>query len=149
MYNGESSIPEGWAICDGNNGTPNLVGKFVKAVSSFQDIGDNSTDLDNENRLIIKEENLPPHNHPHSPHSHSISSSSDTGSSGSLSMSSSDTFAYSLYTTSVLSSVSGVEGLNTSTTDVYSDVSWRSVESTGGSHTHSISSDSSTEEVAS
>jgi hypothetical protein len=22
-------IPTGWALCDGNNGTPNLVGKFL------------------------------------------------------------------------------------------------------------------------
>lgn len=32
MFNGLSSeIPNGWAICDGNNGTPNLINKFVKA----------------------------------------------------------------------------------------------------------------------
>nr|DAO59156.1 MAG TPA: LONG TAIL FIBER PROTEIN P37 PROTEIN, FIBER PROTEIN.2A [Bacteriophage sp.]DAX00354.1 MAG TPA: LONG TAIL FIBER PROTEIN P37 PROTEIN, FIBER PROTEIN.2A [Bacteriophage sp.] len=35
MYNGQSEIPEGWAVCDGNNGTPNLVGKFIKAVSAI------------------------------------------------------------------------------------------------------------------
>lgn len=26
-------IPSGWALCDGGNGTPNLLGKFVKGVS--------------------------------------------------------------------------------------------------------------------
>lgn len=26
-----TEIPEGWSICDGSNGTPNLIGKFIKA----------------------------------------------------------------------------------------------------------------------
>ena len=30
MFHG-TEIPTGWAICDGNNGTPNLIGKFIKA----------------------------------------------------------------------------------------------------------------------
>lgn len=34
MFNGKAELPEGWAICDGTNGTPNLVGKFIKAVAS-------------------------------------------------------------------------------------------------------------------
>lgn len=29
-YHGDS-IPDGWAICDGQNGTPNLIGKFIMA----------------------------------------------------------------------------------------------------------------------
>lgn len=29
-----STLPTGWAVCDGNNGTPNLVGKFIKGGSS-------------------------------------------------------------------------------------------------------------------
>jgi hypothetical protein len=33
MFNGASDIPVGWAVCDGTNGTPNLIGKFVKAVA--------------------------------------------------------------------------------------------------------------------
>lgn len=27
-YHGDA-IPDGWAICDGQNGTPDLVGKFI------------------------------------------------------------------------------------------------------------------------
>ena len=30
MWNGDS-IPEGWALCDGTKGTPNLIGSFIKA----------------------------------------------------------------------------------------------------------------------
>jgi len=36
MYSGlQADIPANWAICDGNNGTPNLVNKFVIAAASF------------------------------------------------------------------------------------------------------------------
>ena len=35
MFGGTSSkIPEGWHICDGTNGTPNLIGRFIKATGS-------------------------------------------------------------------------------------------------------------------
>jgi hypothetical protein len=29
-----ANIPSGWVICDGNNGTPNLLAKFVEGVAS-------------------------------------------------------------------------------------------------------------------
>ena len=39
MYSGlQADIPANWAICDGNNGTPNLTNKFVVAAASF-DVG--------------------------------------------------------------------------------------------------------------
>lgn len=35
MWSGTiASIPSGWVICDGNNGTPNLLAKFVKGVAT-------------------------------------------------------------------------------------------------------------------
>lgn len=37
-YHGDG-IPAGWAICDGENGTPNLIGKFIIA-NSFEGDGD-------------------------------------------------------------------------------------------------------------
>jgi len=30
MWNG-GTVPDGWALCDGSNGTPNLIDKFIKA----------------------------------------------------------------------------------------------------------------------
>lgn len=37
MFNGTTSeIPEGWHICDGSEGTPDLVGKFIKADTSSE-----------------------------------------------------------------------------------------------------------------
>lgn len=71
MFSG-SEIPEGWAICDGNsyvyNGvtttTPNLTNRFIKAVSSVEDIGSVDNDSLNENnRLMLKDTQLPPHKH--------------------------------------------------------------------------------------
>ncbi len=32
-------IPVGWIICDGNNGTPNLLAKFIRGAASGQDSG--------------------------------------------------------------------------------------------------------------
>lgn len=71
MFSG-SEIPEGWAICDGNsyvyNGvtttTPNLTNRFIKAVSSVENIGAVDNDSLNENnRLMLKDTQLPPHKH--------------------------------------------------------------------------------------
>ena len=37
MFNGTASeIPEGWHICDGSEGTPDLIGKFIKADTSSE-----------------------------------------------------------------------------------------------------------------
>lgn len=60
MFNSTQNIPDGWHICDGTNGTPNLIGKFIKAGTS---LGTNKTDLDQDNYLTINQENLPNHSH--------------------------------------------------------------------------------------
>ena len=67
------SIPKGWSICDGSNGTPNLIGKFIKADTSEK--YDNETDLDDDNKLLLTKEHLPEHHHPHKPHNHILSGS--------------------------------------------------------------------------
>lgn len=59
MFNGSSDIPNGWAICDGNNGTPNLVGKFIKGVGSRTDVG--KTGGSATQTLTI--DNMPSHSH--------------------------------------------------------------------------------------
>ena len=57
MFNGlASEIPEGWNICDGTNGTPNLIGKFIKASSTSGETGGSD-----EIQLTI--DNLPSHTH--------------------------------------------------------------------------------------
>jgi hypothetical protein len=40
LWNGNlSSIPDGWAICDGKNGSPNLIDRFVMSVGEFENPG--------------------------------------------------------------------------------------------------------------
>jgi hypothetical protein len=44
MWSGTiSNIPTGWVICDGNNGTPNLTDKFIKASSTAGSTGGSNT----------------------------------------------------------------------------------------------------------
>jgi hypothetical protein len=50
MWSG-TTIPDGWAICNGQNGTPNLIGRFIKAAST---VGEISSDLNENNELTIK-----------------------------------------------------------------------------------------------
>ena len=147
MYNGQSEIPEGWAVCDGNNGTPNLVGKFIKAVSAIDQIGDNESELNENNEFIITQEHLPKHSHPHKPHTHNLGGdlSGTTGSSGDLTVS----LDYSDYNWGIesvqktfVTSVTG-EGVTseTGTVDGVSNIRTQGGNATGGSHTHSISLD--------
>lgn len=145
MYNGQSEIPEGWAVCDGNNRTPNLVGKFIKAVSEIDQIEDNESELNNE--FIITQEHLQKHSHPHKPHTHNLGGdlSGTTGSSGDLTVS----LDYSDYNWGIesvqktfVTSVTG-EGVTseTGTVDGVSNIRTQEGNATGGNHTHSISLD--------
>ena len=57
MYNGKAEdIPQGWAICDGMLGTPNLVDRFVLGSFSAGGTGGAS-------QITLTAEQLPPHNH--------------------------------------------------------------------------------------
>lgn len=57
MFNGlVADIPKNWAICDGSNGTPNLIDKFVKGGSSSGATG-------GELEVTLTKENLPAHTH--------------------------------------------------------------------------------------
>ena len=145
MFNGKAELPEGWAICDGTNGTPNLVGKFIKAVASADEVGDNDSILDENNELILSQDYLPKHSHPHKAHTHSLSGdlSGTTGSSGDPSVS----LEYSDYNWGIesvsktfVTSVTG-EGITTETgtVDGVSNIKTQGGTATGGSHTHSIS----------
>lgn len=69
-YGALNEIPGGYVICDGNNGTPDLRGKFIRAASDENDMGDhtNSDLVDNGNGtrtayIQIHDYNLPPHIH--------------------------------------------------------------------------------------
>ena len=59
MFNGNSSdIPEGWNICDGTNGTPNLINYFIKAgltsgETETQEIGSGSNTIQSYSLIFI------------------------------------------------------------------------------------------------
>ena len=37
MFNSADKIPDKWQICDGTNGTPNLIDKFIKAGTTLKE----------------------------------------------------------------------------------------------------------------
>jgi microcystin-dependent protein len=60
MWSGTiAAIPTGWALCDGNNGTPNLVNRFVMAAGNLYGVGEFGGAT--SNRLTPM--NIPPHKH--------------------------------------------------------------------------------------
>lgn len=70
---------EGWAICDGNNGTPDLSGRFIVGYSGSGDYA-NTRATGGEMYSVLNESNLPKHAHnqgslvadPAGEHNHSI-----------------------------------------------------------------------------
>jgi hypothetical protein len=61
MYNGiASNIPDGWAICDGTNGTPDLRGKFIKA--DYENVGASG----GSSSITLTTKQLPKHYHTYS-----------------------------------------------------------------------------------
>jgi len=58
MWSG-STIPSGWALCDGSNGTPNLKGKFVLGYNDTYSLG--TTGGEETHQLTTAE--MPAHNH--------------------------------------------------------------------------------------
>lgn len=65
----EEVIPKGYALCDGNNGTPDLRGRFIRAASSLNDVNsyDNNdlvTNLtDRKDSIQLQDYHLPSHQH--------------------------------------------------------------------------------------
>lgn len=57
MYNGKAEeIPSGWAVCDGTNGTPNLIDRFILASTYCGGTGGAS-------QITLSVSQLPPHRH--------------------------------------------------------------------------------------
>jgi len=68
-----SAIPSGWYLCDGSNGTPNLLSKFIRSVPSGTDPGSTG----GQDSVTLAEANMPAHTHTISEqaaHTHTISS---------------------------------------------------------------------------
>ena len=137
MWGLTSDIPKGWAICDGTNGTPNLIGKFVKASSEVKDIDSSHLANPDNNEISIEEKHLPEHHHPHKAHNHngevspvsvSIEYSGELSGTGSL-----EWHDYNWGSSSVK------QGEGDSATVGGSSTQGGSVNWSGGNHTHSAS----------
>jgi len=60
LWNGNlSSIPEGWALCDGSNGTPNLTDRFIMSVGEFENPGETGGSINHSHNY----HELPNHDH--------------------------------------------------------------------------------------
>lgn len=58
MWSG-STPPDGWALCDGENGTPDLRGRFVLGESTSHALGSKG----GSETVSLNNNNLPPHDH--------------------------------------------------------------------------------------
>ena len=54
-----TSVPEGWAICDGNQGTPNLTGKFIRGGGGGFKPGDKG----GQDEVTLTTAHMPKHRH--------------------------------------------------------------------------------------
>lgn len=154
MFDGKAEIPEGWAICDGQTytyegvetTTPNLVGRFIKAVTDVTQVGAvNQEHLTETNDFTLTREHLPQHSHPHKPHTHSISEIvGNIEESGHLYANldnSNYVYDISEQFTDVVTSVSDSnQEVSTTTASVVSglDSSTQGGTTTGSNHTHSL-----------
>lgn len=81
MWSGsEASIPTGWALCNGQNNTPDLRGRFIVAAGSGS--GYNVGDSGGANTVTLTTNQIPAHNHTTGSaggHGHTASGSSGSG----------------------------------------------------------------------
>lgn len=137
MYNGQSEIPPGWKICDGSNGTPNLVDRFVKGGTGVQQNDPDGVVQENGwYKYQIQENNLPYHSHPQQAHTHGIPTMYGyTGYSGSLTV-----YGSALTGSSGESAITSVSGEGVSSSSGYSGDSTYggTVTSSGGDHSHDV-----------
>lgn len=111
MWSGSiSTIPDGWALCDGNNGTPDLRNRFIVGAGEEYSVGATG----GAKEVTLTEEQMPSHNH----------------SRGTLGISSAGSHSHSLDTGS---------GSSTDTGLMKSNSSGSRSTSSAGSHSHSIS----------
>jgi len=60
MWSGSiASVPSGWALCNGTNGTPNLVDRFIVGAGTTYAPGETG----GANTITLSEAQIPAHNH--------------------------------------------------------------------------------------
>lgn len=146
MWSGSiTSIPEGWALCDGTKGTPDLRDRFIVGAGSNYAVGDTG----GQNTVTLTTAQLPPHSHgsgtltassagDHSHGSGTLTTSS-AGSHNHLYNGRAAMFSYTFGSGSD-SAMIGLSGTSESTSKSGEHThSISGSTSTAGSHTHSIS----------
>ena len=68
MWSGDpTDLPAGWALCNGENGTPNLSGRFVVGYDAanvdYDDVSTFAARTGGEDEPVISVEQMPSHNH--------------------------------------------------------------------------------------
>ena len=126
-----TNIPDGWTLCDGQNGTPDLRDRFIVGAGNEYEIGD----IGGEKEVTLTEEQIPNHSHGSGTLSTSSAGSHSHGS-GTLSTNStgSHTHTYYMRPTSSFVKVSSGDGAN-----VRPNSNTSTDTSSAGSHSHSIS----------
>lgn len=122
-------VPNGWALCDGNNGTPNLQDRFIVGAGNSYTVGDTG----GSDSVAITETQLPAHGHSFSATtsnggSHGHTGSTNTTGSHNHSVSIKDGTHYNIANSTLSGGATG-----NSTTDYVNH---------GGDHSHSVSIDS-------
>ena len=126
MWSGtKETIPTGWGLCDGTNGTPNLIDRFVFGAVNAGATGGN-------NNLTLTAVNIPSHTHTTGSHTHTFSGTTGSTAHG-----------HGIATTSGgLNQPSGAMPLSgvtsASTTNTYKLLN-SVIPTDSGSHTHSFS----------
>lgn len=127
MWSGSiATIPSGWALCDGNNGTPNLLNRCVIAAGSTYAVGATG------NGTIPSHSHNADHNH--TAGSYSAGSHSHTG----KCYASSDGAYTSVYNTGMGTTVQHEGGGHTSNGGYYFDIQGPIAVDSNGSHSHTI-----------
>ena len=64
MWYGSTGVPPGWKLCNGKNGTPNLVDRFIKGGNSCGEVNPEGVFLEDDiNKFKIEKQHLPGHQH--------------------------------------------------------------------------------------
>src|SRR5690625_1037502 len=144
MWSGSlTSIPTGWALCDGQNGTPDLRDRFIGGAGGEYNIGDTG----GEKEVVVATSQMPSHSHGRGTLSTSSAGSHSHGS-GTLSTSTTGSHTHSYTTLAAADIRQGdsssyiavgrtVTNLNTSSSGSHSH-SISGSTSSAGSHSHSI-----------
>lgn len=62
-YAKSGAMPDGWAVCDGTNGTPDLRNRFMMGVASLADVG-KTGGTSSHNHVVQKHRDRPDGNYP-------------------------------------------------------------------------------------